>query len=74
MIYIVVGVASVLFGISQLVFEKRNHAYYWRRNEGRSRWRQNPRGWSLRMTRYAGIVAFLGGLFLVAFGASQLAA
>jgi hypothetical protein len=73
MIYVVVGVAFVLFGIGQLVFEERIHAHYRRRDEGRSRWRQNPRGWSLGMTRYAGIVAFLGGLFLVAFGASQLA-
>lgn len=74
MIYIVVGGFFVLFGLFQLVFARRVRAYYERRNEVRSRWKQNPRGWSLGMTRFAGTIAFLGGLFLIAFGASQVSA
>ena len=73
MISVVLGTFFVVFGIGQLAFARRIHAHYRRRNEGRSRWNQNPRGWSLRMTRFAGVLPILGGLFLIAFGASQLA-
>jgi hypothetical protein len=73
MIYVVVGVFFVLFGVGQLVFARRIHAYYRRRNEERSRWKQNPRGWSLGWARYAGVIAVIGGVFMIAFGTSQLA-
>jgi hypothetical protein len=71
-IYIVLGLLFVVFGIVQLVFARQIHAYFERRNEGRSQWKQNPRGWSLAMTRFAGIVPILSGLFLIAFGMSQI--
>jgi hypothetical protein len=73
MIYVVVGVFFVLFGVGQLVFARRIHACYRRRNEERSRWKQNPRGWSLGWARYAGVIAVIGGVFMIAFGTSQLA-
>ncbi|MGH9194231.1 MAG: hypothetical protein ACRD1T_00645 [Acidimicrobiia bacterium] len=74
MVYILTGGFFVLFGLGQLFFARRIHDYYRGKNDGRSRWKQNPRGWSLGMARFAGVVAVLGGLFLIAFGSSQLAA
>ena len=74
MIYVVVGAFFVLFGVGQLVFAKRIHASYRRRNEERSRWNQNPRGWSLGLAREAGTIAVIAGLIMIAFGTSQLAA
>jgi hypothetical protein len=73
MISVVLGAFFIVFGIGQLAFARRIHAHYRRRNEGRARWNQNPRGWSLGMTRFAGVIALFGGLFLIAFGGSELA-
>jgi len=71
MSWIVIGVLLILFCVVQLLFTRRTHEYYRVRNQGRSRWWQNPRGWRVGMVWYAGIVAVLGGMFLVLFGVSQ---
>lgn len=71
MSWIVIGVLLILFCVVQLLFTRRTHEYYRVRNQGRSRWWQNPRGWSVAMVWYAGIVAVLGGMFLLLFGVSQ---
>lgn len=71
MSWIVIGVVAVLFGVAQLLLARRIHGYYRVRNKGRSRWWQNPRGWSVGMVRYLGIVAVLSGAFLILFGVSQ---
>jgi hypothetical protein len=72
MVYIALGVLACQFGVGQLVFAAPIHTYFARRNQGRSLWRQNPRGWSVGMVRYAAGAALVSGLFLIAFGASQI--
>ena len=71
MSWIVFGIVAIVIGFAQLLLASRIHDYYGLRNEGRSRWWQNPRGWSLGMVRYLGVVAILSGAFLIVFGISQ---
>ncbi len=71
MSWIVIGFIALLLGVAQLLLASRIHDYYRVGNEGRSRWWQNPRGWSLGMVRYLGILAVLSGAFLILFGMSQ---
>jgi len=71
MIYVVFGVLIVTLGIVQLVFARQ--ILVLRASKRKTvAMAQNPRGRSLAMTRFAGVVPILGGLFLGAFGMSQV--
>ena len=72
MVYILLGSAVLLLGIAQLVFAQRIHAYFEDRNEGRSRWHENPRGWSVSLVRQLGVAAIVAALILISFGTAQI--
>jgi hypothetical protein len=71
MIYVALGLLVGAFGLVQLIFPERVHLFFVSRNGGRSRWRQNPRGWSIGMVQYLGGMAVVASAILIWIGLSQ---
>ena len=65
---VVGGIVLALAGVLQVWNATRIHAFFSRRNEGKTRWRQDMRGWSVNMARRYGIAAIAGGLILLLDG------